>query len=148
MFTSAEIHAPTVVTDISTRKTVAVSLSAATIIAIGVVCTSVLLVLTITIVILLIIYVRRKTKEIGVDLNQTDGSAESKKSPSSNRKGHASPKLNSSPRHSNGYNVHLDNYEMEPRRAGSPPTAADFDVSIKTVGSVSTSTFVESINKI
>ena len=147
MFTSAEIHAPAVVTDISTRIPVAVSLSAATIIAIGVVCTSILLVLTITIAIVLIIYVRRKTKEIG-DLNQTDGSAESENSPSSKRKGHASPKLNSSPRHSNGYNVHLDNYEMEPRRAGSPPTAADFDVSIKTVGSVSTSTFVESINKI
>ena len=128
----------------STRAAKRAGLSTAIIIAIGVVCTSLLLVLTITIIIALIIYVRRKTKEMCVDLNQTDGNTEFNNSPSSNRKGHASPKMNSSPQHSNGHSVQLNNiYEREPRRAGSP-AASDFDVSVKTVGSLSTSTFVDS----
>lgn len=83
---------------------------------------------------------------MNVDLNQTDGSMESDNSPSSKRKGRVSPKMNSTHRHSNGYNVQLNDYNIEPRRAGSP-AVAELDVSIKTVGSLSTSTFVDSSSK-
>ena len=115
----------------------AVDLAPQTIIAIGVVVStaSVLLILTIIILVLLIIYLWRKTSEITANLNQPN---ESDNSPPSKRKGHSSPKTKPSPLRSNGVShiVELDNYDVEPRRAGSqPPEPSDFSASIRTMES-------------
>ena len=117
-----------------------------TIIVIGVVGTSVLLILTITILVLLIVYVRRKTTQITVDLNHPDGSIKSDNSPYAKRKGHSSPKIKPSPLHCKG-NVELNDYEAEPRRAGSrSPERSGFEESTRTIGSLST--FMDSSLKV
>ena len=115
----------------------AVDLGPQTIVAIGVVVStaSVLLILTIIILVLLIIYLRRKTSLITANLNQP---SESDNSPSLKKKGCSSPKTKPSPSRSKGitHTVELDNYDVEPRRAGSqPPEQSDLSDLTRTMDS-------------
>ena len=127
----------------SEQATLSAILSPQAVIATGVIATTLLLLLTISVLVLLIIYLRTKTREMSVDLNHPDGSVKSDNSPSSKRKGHSSPKIQPSPLHCNGSSVQLNDYEVEPRRAGSPERL-DLDQSTRTVDSFSTSTFIDS----
>ena len=86
---------------------------------------------------------RRKTSQITANLNQQN---EIDNSPPSKRKGHSSPRVKPFPLHSNGirHAVELNDYEVEPRRAGSQsPEQSDFDESTRT-----TSTFTDSMLKV